>query len=457
MNNSNLFNNKLNFKKMKKNYFAIAAFAATALFASCDKDNDRKNPDNPGKATSMKVLLTFPNGHQTRATLDPNATDTEAAVLDVDVFIYYTSSGNFASHAHLPASAFTANGSNSGADVYEYTATTKVSTTTGAKTVFAGINLPSSVVNALKNQPINALSTVAQIMSREDLTTNGFAMFSVQGVNSTFVENENDPANKVTLRCQRLVAKVTVETSPTLDVAGVPGTLDNLNFAIFNFNTKLFMLQGAAEERRDPNWSLLSYVPGDFIDLDDRYAPILRRVTGVTPDIKTDYTPLYAAENTSEGKRKKEITRALVRATFIPESVTVGTTGNFTVNSAHGVTTPQTFYAVTPSVTEGTSYFFTQSIANAFAAEKGGTVLEYTNGLCYWDIFLNKQPLNDQNRWDVLRNDFYRCNITRIVAPGRNTPDVPDPEETPDVDTSITTSIEILFWHTPPVSDYVLD
>ena len=443
---------------MKIKFFVIAAFAATALFASCNRDN--LTPDEGGKATSMKVSISFPSAPTTRATFDNNATDDEAKVVSVDVFIYHTASGNLASHTNLPASAFTPNGTNGNADVYEYTAATKVRTTTGDKTVFAGVNLPTSVVDVLKNQPVNALSSVAQIMDRAELANNttGFAMFSVDGVSRTFVEDENNDANKITLRCQRLVAKVTVETSATLDVAGVPGTLNNLEFAIFNFNTRLFMLQGAPQERRDPNWDDASYNPSHFNDptVAGDYAPVLRRTTAAV-NIKTDYTPRYAAENTSENKRKKEITRAIVRATFIPRDITQGTTGNFTVNSTHGITTPQTFYAVTPTVGAGTSYFFTQSIATAFAAEFGGTVITYTGGMCYWDIFLNKTPLNVINRWDVLRNDFYMCNITRIVTPGRNTPDVPDPENTPDVDTSITTSIEIVFWNTPLLSNYVLE
>jgi len=441
---------------MKIKFFAIAALAATALLASCDR-SEKLNPDDPGKATSMKVTITFPNAPQTRATDDPNATEAEAEVKTVDVFIYHTASGNFASHEHLTAAAFTKVAPANGAD--QYTANTRIATTTGDKTVFAGVNLPTSLVDAIKNKPIAALSTVAQTVSRDDLVSaaNGFAMFSVQGVAGTFVEDENAPANTIKLRCHRLVAKVTVEKSSSMETAGVPGTLINLEFAIYNFNTKIFMLQGAPEFRKDPNWELASWGTGsDFIDPPaSDFVSILDRAVIASPTVN-QYNPRYAAENTSEGKRKKEITRALVRANFIPQNITQGTTGNFTVVTNPNTTTPQTFWAVTPSVTEGTSYFTTQSIANAFAAEKGGTVLEYTNGLCYWDIFLNKTPENTENRWDVLRNDYYKCNITRIVAPGRNTPDVPDPDNTPEVDTNITTNIEIVFWNIR-TSNYVLE
>ena len=445
---------------MKTNYFVIAALAATTLFASCDKNNDGIDVIDEGKTTSMKVSINFPRA-ETRATSDLNATQNEAEVKTVDVFIYYTNSGAFGTHKHLAAGDFTEASSNGTADIY--TVNSKIQTTTGAKSVFAGINLPQTVVDALKNKPMSELISTAQTMSRTEMagSTTGFVMFSTEAVNAVFVESETDPANSITLRCQRLVAKVTVETSETLDVAGVPGTLGNLQFAISNFNTKLFLLQGEAPLHKDPNWSKDVYdanpiaAAADFNN-DLVYANIWNCKDNGAPKI-SDYSPLYAAENTSEAKRKKEISRATVRATFIPRDITEGTTGNFTVNDGHGITSPQTFYAVTPSVEAGTSYFFSSTIAGAFATEKGGTVVTYTGGYCYWDIFLNKNAPNALNRWDVLRNDFYKCNITRIVAPGRNTPDVPDPEVTPDVETNITADIQILFWHTPIESNYILE
>ena len=447
---------------MKTNYFVIAALAATTLFASCDKDNSNNGLEENGKATTMKVSINFPTVPQTRATGDPNATDNEAEVKTVDVFVYYGNSGNFGTHKHLDASDFTYAGSDGIAD--KYTVTTKVPTTTGAKSVFAGINLPSSVVSSLVNQPMNSLYSTVQTLGRSDLTgTNGFVMFSTESVDRIFVEDENDPANNLTVKCQRLVAKVTVETSATVDVSGIPGLLADLQFAINNFNTKIFMMQGDADEYQDPNWLMSAYVGSDPVAAADfsqavnaDYAPVLSRALIANPTID-QYAPRYAAENTSEGKRQKEITRATVRATFIPRDITSGTTGNFTVNTTQ-TSTVQTFYAVTPSVEEGTSYFFNVTAANAFAAEFGGSVITYNDGYCYWNIFLNKNALNPTyNRWDVLRNDFYKCNITRIVAPGYPNPDVKDPEETPDVDTNISADIEILFWHTPIISDYVLE
>jgi hypothetical protein len=282
-------------------------------------------------------------------------------------------------------------------------------------------------------------------------------MFSVRAENSTFVADDTDPANNVSITCQRLVAKVTVETSATLTTGGIPGTLGDLEFVVNNFNTKIFMLQGAAPDRKDPNWDV--YNAGDFND-DTNYAPVWNNKRDGAPGSIADYTPRYAAENTSKDKLRKGDTRVTVRSTFIPDEITEGTTGNFTTNDHHSTTTPVTFWAVNPPLTGDdahTRFFFVKSIADAFAAETGAaSPVEYTNGYCYWSIYLGKTNIAP-NKWDVLRNDYYKCNITKILTPGINHPGEVDPEVTPDNETNITADINILFWHPVPMADYELE
>jgi len=449
---------------MKKTIFNITAVALLLGFASCSKEQGMSPIIDEGKQTSLKLSLSFPNGPVTRATGDPNATDNEALVNRVDVYIY-TGSGNFSSHTSLSASDFTQSTSTSSADVYE--SISKIPTTTGAKRVYVGINLPSDVASGLVNQPESALANVAQTMTLSALTGatyESFAMFSVQAVASEFVEDEDAPANQIKVECQRLVAKVTVETAANLDTDALPGDVSNLTFAINNFNTKLFMLQGVTPYYKDPNWANANFMASDFIPaLAAEYVPVLDRSVISNPTV-SQYNPRYAAENTSELKRKKEITRATVRGEFIPSKITTGSAGNFTVIN-NPSTTAETFYTVTPSVLDGTYFFTNLTAANAFATEKGLNIAEdvitYQDGYSYWHIYLNKNPKSPQtsvNRWDVLRNDFYKCVITKIAGLGRNTPDIEEPEteETPEVDTNITVEIDILFWHTPYVENYIL-
>ena len=456
---------------MKTRFIQIAAVAATILFASCDWEPVNNGLEEKGDPTYMSVSISFPAVPQARSiTGDLNATDNEAKVNRVDIFVYNTNTGVFASHTKLNGADFDLAGKTNDADSYVSKPGVKVQTYTGAKTVFAGINLPQALVDAIVDKPAVELANVARTLTPNLLTgAGGMVMFSMEGVGKTFAKDENSPNNHVALKCQRLVAKVTVETAPSLQIADIGVTLNKLEFSLNNINTKGFMFQGKTPEFKDPNWGAGSYVKGDFIVIDVnnpatyKYASILSRKDKPSPAI-TDYEPLYALENTSFGKTKEEITRVTVRADFTPKAIWkykngADKTGGYEADELLVVAPKTTIYAVTPSITSGTFFFVTKSVADDYADDNGGDVITYQNGYCYWSIYLGKT--NDTpNRWDVLRNDYYRCNITHILALGRETPDITEPEnkETPDPEeTKIITDIEILFWETPSVADYILD
>jgi hypothetical protein len=95
-----------------------------------------------------------------------------------------------------------------------------------------------------------------------------------------------------------------------------------------------------------------------------------------------------------------------------------------------------------------TEYFENQTDADNYATDKGATVSTFTGGYCYWNVFLNKSF-----RGDVYRNDFYKLNIKRVVAPGQNTPALKEPNAQPTTDTSVTADVDILYWNTPVQDD----
>jgi hypothetical protein len=421
----------------------------------------------------MTVSISFPKAPQSYALDDPNATVAEATIDDVDVFIY-TAAGSYVSRNHFSVSAgdFKPVSGGVNADKYDYDAGTKISTTTGAKLVFVGLNLPSTLASGLENKPVTELTAVAKSFIHTQLATQGskLPMFSkMSSAAATFVADENDPANNIDVDVERMVAKVTVELSPSLNESAVPGTLDDYTFAINNFNLISFMVQGDSPFK-DPNWD--SYTAGDFAQAvstpstptTDKYIPVVTTQANIK-----DLDALYASENTSYNKTKGEITRVTVRASFIPDKILVfkdpqdpskGIEPSDPVTE--GYTDPEPFWSVTPSVAEATSFFYDEDVANAFIAEyvianPGSTPskVEYPEGYCYWNIFLNKASTT--NQWDVLRNDFYRCTITRVAAIGNPTPDIEDPGTPPDTDTKITTNINVLFWNLPIEADYVLE
>ena len=482
-------------------FFLIAAAALVMGFASCTKEKNSlgNNVVAEGKDTYMTVSIAFPSS-QTRATTDLNATEEEAEIKTVDVFVY-TGEGAFSSHTRLLPSDFVGPSQGSNSDVYK--AQTKVKTTTGDKTVYVGINLSDNLLNAIKYKSETTLKYGAiTLLAHKEVArgANGFAMFSVEGAEGHFVEiKQGEPfpvENNISVVCQRLVAKVTVESDPNgLNTEALPGIVQELKWAISNENTKLFMIQGDATNYEDPNWTLESYDLFETIVNNGRYwtythpdfknwgqsdpAPVLTRV----PNVNATHIR-YALENTSQGKREKEITRVTVRARFIPETITKviwKKEDNVDVYS-HYITEENplwtklqndpgydvslenekfvTFYAISPTHLSGTYYFLKDdlSMLQEFYAQycMGETWGEYKEGYAYWNIFLNKNPRIDVHRWDVMRNDFYQCNIKRITGLGMPGPGLKDPENPPDIETNIDVDIEILHWNTPILSDYDL-
>jgi hypothetical protein len=388
---------------------------------------------------------------------DPNATDSEATINSIDLFIY-GESGYYISHTPLSVADFTQVSTGGTADTYVYNAAAKIATTTGPKKLFVAVNLPSNVITALEHTTTSELTQVTKTFIRSQLIAfNGAtAMSSSELVDCNFVKDADSPANHPTLTAKRMVAKITVQKDANMIQAGVPGRLDDLSFAVNNFNERSFFIQGAAPEYKDPNWNTYDPVEYSKAGANDY---VLVNESGISNP--KNLNALYASENTSQAHRMKEITRVTVRAAFLPEKVVEYSNGNYvTVTSAsEGVTTPQTFYTVTLYHPNPETYcFFDRTTAENYALANGvpvNNVVCFSDGICYWDMFLNKNDKN--NIWDVLRNDYYQCTIKRILAPGRPSDDLTDPEDPPAVDTDITINMEVLFWNNPKLDDYELE
>ncbi|MDR3261688.1 MAG: Mfa1 family fimbria major subunit [Tannerella sp.] len=422
----------------------------SALFLTgCAKTENINSADEKGAPTYMGVSLSFPKATETRATSDVNATVDEVKFATVDVFIFNTATGVQVANQTFTGSDFQQGTSTSGSDVWN--GKQKIATTTGAKTVLAGLNLPTALVGKLKGMNLGEFLNQVQTIDMADLkNANGMVMFSRERKDCIFVNSASDPANNPTITVMRMVAKVTVEEQSGGAVKNGLGTLSDLQYTIFNSNTKMYLCP--TSDYKDPNWAAASYAAADFQDLTAGYVnvnsfdvPIASRVA------------VYAAENSSEQHRGKEITRAVVRAKFLPSIVVeymngMDATGGFKENNAHGVAAPRTFWTVTE--TNGLrAYFFNKNVAEGYHTSKTGSAIEeYTDGYCYYNLFLNPRGMyrsaaDPARVFDVYRNDYYRCTITKILAPGRSTPDVPYPDGPPATATDIHVDIEILFWN----------
>lgn len=426
----------------------IALFAVLAMTVSCDKNDDPNAKVDEGKPTYMQVSFSFPTAPARAATEDLNATYDEARLVTVDVFIYDTN-GVQEKRVRLAAATFTQDASGSGYDTYN--ATEKIATTTGTKKIFVGVNLPLALSNALDGVAMSRLTSEALDVMPADLTstTGGFLMFSKE-VSTTLVADDSDPANKVTVVVERLSAKITVQKSATMIVTG-DGVIQNLEFNIHNFNKKAYLVQRT--DLRDPNWAMGSFDPSHFYQHPDT------EYKAVDESNVTDVLLLnshYASENTSEWHLEMETTYASIRAQYIPKTYKefpyIDSEDGYYRNVTNAdLTTVKTFYVV-PLAGGNKSFFFNKAVADDYAIRYAGgvaDVLTYTDGYCYYNMFLNPRGQGGTGvlPYDVLRNAYYKATISKIWGVGNPGPEPTDPTMPVEAPTNITVDIEVLHWN----------
>jgi hypothetical protein len=407
----------------------LKLFSAAALMFGgfgCS-DNESAISDNNAPNVQAQTSFALSLAHSPSAvTID------ESEINRVDVFIY-DGQGKYLSHNVLSIADF---------DIVNDSLVQKtpITTTVGLKCLFLAANLPAAVSASLENKDTTALTGTAQeLLSAQLINADGFAMASpIQH----FLMKEESDANRISVAVSRLVAKITVQESATLEIIGSEGIAGAREFAVYNINKKTFLVQGAAPDFQDPNWTSGSYVATDFYD-----SSVFDAVTVISAD---GGTPQYMTENTSQEHRQKEITRALVRSTFIPKYIY-----DVKLNRVEsGWQQPQTFFALLDYDVLKTAFFGEKSVAEKFCDAKGldkNSILEYKNGYCYWDIFPNK------DKWDVFRNDWYKSSITKILYPGRPESGVTDPENPPYSTKDIEINTTVLPWETTISEDDTLE
>ncbi len=422
--------------KITKILTGIAAVAF--ILSGCSKENsDGSAIADNGKPTYVQVNVSFPQTAAVRAINDPTATSAEVKLSTVDVFIFDAANNVLVKRQQLSSSDFNPIAPGSGNNDL-YTAVTKVATTTGAKKIYVGLNLPASFPNVTSVGELKARWATAV---NELVTANGIAMFSVAETNKTLVQT-TDPSyaanNVFTVQVERMVAKVAVEDGGIVG-AVTGGVISDVQFAIHTSNKALFPLKNVAGGVvKDPNWALGSYLSTDFENLGD-YIPVNAAGTsGVSGAAAKLLTAKYAPENTSQAHLQKETTYASIRAKFVPNQFSDANG----ISKGSNVGLPaKTFWIVTDA--EGLRKFFdVQAQAQTYAANNGGTVsAPYNNGYCYYQAYLNPK-----NGYNTIRNDFYHVVITKISGPGKPDPDPKDPELPVETPTDITVSVEIIAW-----------
>lgn len=430
---------------MNKQKFKYATLAAALLlgFSGCSNDDNPTPVIEQGTSTTFSLSVSQP----TTYAADANATASESEVKTVDVYIYDASNG-FIKREHLSISDFDADGSID--NKYNLKQGKAITTTTGAKRIYVGVNLPATLASAIDgSDPATVAQTIAAAAELKD-PDNGFAMFSRQVQTPDLVAADAPDyttKNTVTVSVARLLAKVAVVKGTDPSVAAgtlIGGTISDLEFAVSNVNKKFFSYPSATF--LDPNHTSPWNVLADFYGAANAdYKSVNANGTSIK-DATTDAKVVYATENTSAGDLEAEHTYVSVRGTFVPSSIVKlnsagdGASG-LTADAA--ISAGTTFYSVTASSQR--VFFSNQTDANAYASANTTDVATYTNGLTYYKAFLNPSPAGGERKYDVLRNTAYKVTISRINGLGEPA-DVTTPGTTITDATTMLVNVDVEPW-----------
>lgn len=440
----------------------MSALAVMGL-ASCTNENDPMGGNGqvaePGEPTHVTLNLDLNSAPSTRGIVDGNATTEETIITHLNVFIY-DKNGVLENEEKILM-----------ADLKEvedeenvYT-TKELKATTGAKTVYVGLNMTDAMVAKLKATAAQNLPGTAVQVALGDLTnkTDGFVMFSTQGKNATFEalgEGGALPtANKVEIQVERLASKIAVGCENKIDAVqqGAAGKIQNLKFVVDNINT-LNYFPYAKGTPMDPNMKKEAYDENYFVvEKDFTKVTNWNEIAPGTAD-KTAWKHAYSAENVTTDKEMMGITRVVVQGEFIPATL-IQKNGTAWEDQDNSTADPATFIQLEFAEAGGYAFFAggtSDDVLKEYMAYKKGVGKDeitdadltaakkvYTDGYNYWWI------TTKEGRGDIVRNNFYQVNITSIWAPGRTDGkfDQNKDDEKVDEETNIEFTVTVAPWN----------
>lgn len=425
--------------------FLMAATALVVGFSSCSNDDDENVGPNSGQQTTMKISIPM-----VKTYAEPKDTiASESAFSTVDVYIF--NGNSFETHKSLTKSDFTLTGT-----TWTLNDVSSISTTTGAKNIYVGLNLPEATKTAIKSGVYSVVTPSIADLS----TANAFPMFSVNNTNNIQHTVGSVAAdNHFQIAVERWAAKVTARKATTIneDVPAANALITDLSFSLGNVNTKMHPLQKLLPSGiiEDPNWDGFdigaggTYTSSDFTNefgsnatiSHNAYKPLDAEGTALSSRVTK-----YAMENTSKAHYQGEVTYISVRGKFQPKAYYTYTNGTLTVVTSP-TSVPSELYVV--KAPEGVLFFELQAEAAAYATEKLGAdptkvVLVYKDGYTYFNIWLDAKVAG--NVHPTLRNRIFDALITDIKSLGNPNPEPINPYIPTPTATELTVEVSIEPW-----------
>lgn len=431
----------------------FAAMVALCLLAGCNKEDNPNGPVPDGTKTYAAFTVKVNTMGVTRADGDGNAVEAEQKIARLDLFI-------FSGGVLETTGSVTLDNNNTG--------TTTLQTTTGTKDIFAVANPTGEMTAAVGSTQKAFEEKVIATTSGDNSTIAVENKFVMVGKKGDAVITQQDEAgaksNPVAITVTRATAKVQMKYKDVPVAEKVAATFGDPRFTLAQGNTKMFIYRadgavtpsGNSADQADVNPKDGTY--DHLTPLKDSYAD------GDFKTANTDYDnsftgSCYTAENVNQAPNTGNSTFVMIRLKCTPTTVESGTAltdGTFFMavkykTNAHKVVDSYEY-----------KYFASKSDADSWITTNHGgddtwASAEYTNGYCYYRLNIRDIRETDvPKRYSVLRNNYYKVNITQIDDMGSNTPGglVPEDPETPlETSTHISASITIEAWTTVDMNE----
>lgn len=417
-----------------KNKIMLLGLVSMAAFAIAGCNKEAGETPESGVKTFASFSITVSNP-ATRA--DANAVSEETTINGVSIYI-------FSNEALESQGTININNQNKG--------TTTVATTTGPKRIYAVAN-KTMTVNTGMSQADFENQLLAAAPANIAAASGQFLM--VGATDATLVRRTQEEAiqnvNLVPINVTRAAAKVQMQYKSDTHVAeNVDATVSEVKYDLGQRNTQMYLVRnnyevtpkGTKAEQTDADND------GTYDHLVKFQSAQLDLIDAVSAFDHTFAKSRYLGENVNDTPVTGNSSFVVIKLKVTPNNAdAVAVDGSFWVVAKVDKTKATVEYA---SESGKIKYFSSeenaQSHLTAHAASLTGyEILKYEDGYAWYRLNIRDVAKTDaKERYAVLRNHYYKVNVTEVFGLGFNTPEaiIPTDPDTP-LETSTYVSAEI--------------
>lgn len=417
-----------------KNKIMLLGLVSMAVFAIAGCNKETGDTPESGVKTFASFSITVSNP-ATRA--DVNAVGEETGINNVGIYI-------FSSEALETAGSIDLTNQNKGK--------TTVATTTGPKHIYAVPNPPTTINSTVGLSQAEFEKQLLAALSTEIAASNRFLM--VGSTDATLVRHSQEEAtqedNLIPISVTRAAAKVQLQYKTDTPVAdNVDASVADVQYDLGQPNKQMYLVRngfevtptGTKAEQRDDDGD------GTYDHLVKFQATSLSFIPAVTAFDNTFAKSRYLAENVNDNPVTGNTSFVVIKLKVTPKTSSVASDGSFWVVAKSNENKGTVEYA---SAEGKIKYFDTQDAAQAYLTANTGALSGYAVQKFEQGVAWYRLNLRDANKtvatqkYAVLRNYYYKVNVTNIYGLGFNTPEaiIPKDPDTP-LETSTFVSAEI--------------